>query len=116
MYVQVADELRRDIEGGRLAAGQRLPTWRALAEQYGVAAGTIEKAIEVLRTDGLIEASHGRGTFVRDRQAEPESSAEFVAIMSKIDVLAEELRATKARLEAVESLVERLAGQPASGD
>jgi len=35
-----------------------------LAEHYGVAYGTVRRAIEVLRERGLITTIHGRDTFV----------------------------------------------------
>ena len=62
-YVQVADLLAARIEAGELAG--RMPAERDLAAEYGVAYGTIRRAMEVLRERGLIESVHGRGTFTR---------------------------------------------------
>jgi DNA-binding GntR family transcriptional regulator len=63
-YVQVADDLAARIGRGDLTG--RLPAERDLAKEYGVAYGTIRRAMEVLRERGLVESVHGRGTFTRN--------------------------------------------------
>jgi GntR family transcriptional regulator len=65
-YVQLADDLARRIETGELTG--RLPAERDLATEYGVAYGTVRRAMEVLRERGLVESVHGRGTFVKSGQ------------------------------------------------
>jgi len=63
-YMRVADDIAGRIASGELAPGARLRSERELAEHYGVAYGTIRRAMEVLRKRGLITSVHGRGTFV----------------------------------------------------
>ena len=63
-YVQLADELARKIATGELTG--RMPSERETAETYGVAYGTVRRAMEVLRERGLVESVHGRGTFVKE--------------------------------------------------
>jgi DNA-binding GntR family transcriptional regulator len=67
-WVQVTNDLRKDIESGALPPGTKLPSQPALAEIYGVARGTVDKAIRKLRDEGLLGVSIGRGTFVRERR------------------------------------------------
>jgi GntR family transcriptional regulator len=62
-YIQVANDIADRIARAELAG--RLPAERELAAEYGVAYGTIRRAMEVLRERGLVESVHGRGTFVR---------------------------------------------------
>lgn len=63
-YRQLAAILRTKIGAGEITA--RLPGERALAEEYGVALGTVRKAIAVLRDEeGLVETTPGWGTYVR---------------------------------------------------
>lgn len=64
-YVRVAEDIAARIASGELAPGARLRAERELAEYYGVAYGTIRRAMALLRERGLIETVHGRGTFVR---------------------------------------------------
>ncbi|WIM94021.1 GntR family transcriptional regulator [Actinoplanes oblitus] len=64
-YRDVAKAIRADIEERRLVEGDRLPTVRDLAQRYGVPTGTVAKAVDILRADGVIVAKHGRGLYVR---------------------------------------------------
>lgn len=63
-YGRIAKRLREQIGSGKLAAGARLPTLRALAAQLGVSRDTVAGAYEALQGEGLVEATVGRGTFV----------------------------------------------------
>ena len=67
LWQQVADDLRDQITSSRLAPGARLPSETDLGYQYGVSRVTVRHAIQALADDGLVEAVHGRGTFVTDR-------------------------------------------------
>jgi GntR family transcriptional regulator of arabinose operon len=62
------EQLRRYIlaklETGELKPGDELPTERALAEQIGVARGTVARSLASLERHGLIRRVQGRGTFV----------------------------------------------------
>ncbi|RZQ60467.1 GntR family transcriptional regulator [Amycolatopsis suaedae] len=64
-FRQVAADLRGRIEAGEYAPGTKLPSERELVEAYGVSRPTIRDAVNVLRSEGLVTAEHGRGVFVR---------------------------------------------------
>ncbi|MFD9422626.1 MULTISPECIES: GntR family transcriptional regulator [unclassified Streptomyces] len=66
-YLQIADDLAAQIRSGALAAGDAVPSETTLMERYGVASGTVRKAVAELRAAQLIETHHGRGSFVRSR-------------------------------------------------
>jgi DNA-binding GntR family transcriptional regulator len=63
-YVRVAEDIAARIASGELTPGTRLRAERELAEHYGVAYGTVRRAMKVLRERGLVKSIHGRGTFV----------------------------------------------------
>jgi GntR family transcriptional regulator len=63
-YVQVANDLEGRIRRGELAPGTRLPSERAMAELYGVALGTMRKAIRILAGKGLLVVTPNLGVFV----------------------------------------------------
>jgi DNA-binding GntR family transcriptional regulator len=65
LYVQLADALRGMIESGELTG--RIPATKALAVQWEVAQGTAERALTILREEGLIISAVGRGHFVAKR-------------------------------------------------
>jgi DNA-binding transcriptional regulator YhcF (GntR family) len=52
------------VASGELAAGERLPTVRRLAEDLGVAPGTVARAYRELEASGIIETRGRNGTFV----------------------------------------------------
>jgi len=64
--LQLGWRLRALIRTGELAAGERLPSFRRLAEWSGVNVGTVRAVYETLEADGLVVTRHGQGTFVAD--------------------------------------------------
>ncbi|NDY89630.1 aminotransferase-like domain-containing protein [Ideonella livida] len=64
LYERIAQALAQDIQAGRLQAGQRLPTLKALAALLGVTPGTVSRAYELAHRRGLVSGEVGRGTFV----------------------------------------------------
>ncbi|WP_395296491.1 GntR family transcriptional regulator [Kitasatospora hibisci] len=59
-FEQIRSQIADRARSGELPTGLRLPTVRALAEQLGVAAGTVARAYRELEADGVVE-THGRG-------------------------------------------------------
>ncbi|HEU5104210.1 MAG TPA: GntR family transcriptional regulator [Solirubrobacterales bacterium] len=64
--LQLGWRLRALIRTGELGAGERLPSFRQLAEWAGVNVGTVRAVYEGLERDGLVATRHGQGTFVAD--------------------------------------------------
>ena len=72
--MQLAAVIRGQIGRGELTG--RVPSARTLAQEHDVAPGTAERALALLREDGLIISSMGRGHFVvRAHDALPPSGA-----------------------------------------
>ncbi len=71
IYVRVADALERDVRTGTLISGSRLPTHRDLARDLGITPVTVTRAYAEAAKRGLVEASTGRGTYVRSARREP---------------------------------------------
>ena len=65
-FRQIADDLRALIASGALAPGSRLPSARQMMDRYDVASQTVQSAIRVLRSEGIVRSIQGRGTFVVD--------------------------------------------------
>ena len=64
-YTAVADALRQQIDAGRFAAGELLPTEQELAGQYGISRLTLRKALAQLEAEELVVRRSGAGTVVR---------------------------------------------------
>lgn len=61
---QVAARLRREIIAGIWSQEERLPPERKLAETFGVARGTVRRALSRLASEGFVAVRRGSGTFV----------------------------------------------------
>ena len=86
---QIVTGVRELIEAGTLAAGDALPSTRALAATLGVARGTVVTAFDQLEAEGYLVAARGSGTRVaqiaargpgRRPQARPGHSSEAPAV------------------------------------
>jgi len=64
LYERIASELRQALAGGRYAIGDRLPSERDLAQQYGVSRPTVREAVIALEVDGLVEVRTNSGVYV----------------------------------------------------
>lgn len=64
LQTQVFEQIRTMILGGRLRAGQRLPSSRQLSEQLCVSRITVTLAFARLADEGYVEAVGSTGTFV----------------------------------------------------
>ncbi|EFL17625.1 predicted protein [Streptomyces sp. C] len=63
-YEQIMNDLLAQIREGALPAGARIPSEADLAETFGVARGTVRRAVRELETAGYVTAQHGVGRFV----------------------------------------------------
>ncbi len=66
---QLAGQLREAVRGGRIGAGDRLPSTRALAIALGVSRTVVTDAYAQLYAEGWLRGRHGSGTFVADGAA-----------------------------------------------
>lgn len=64
---QVAASLRERISSGAFAPGSKLPSIVNLSAEYKTSTGTIQKALAILRAEGLIVSVPNYGTFVAER-------------------------------------------------
>ncbi|ACL61690.1 PLP-dependent aminotransferase family protein [Methylobacterium nodulans] len=112
-YLAIVKALADDIRSGRLSPGARLPPQRALAKHLDVDLTTVTRAFNEARRMGLIDASAGRGSFVRGSalpsaslpRPDPSGSVDFSMNMPP--------QPAEARLaERIEAGLSRLAGSP----
>jgi GntR family transcriptional regulator len=66
LHAQLAALLRMHIATGVLLPNTRIPSERALCDQYGVSRITVRKALSELAHEDLIFTSVGKGTYVAD--------------------------------------------------
>lgn len=64
LYEQIYHHIRKEIQSGKLLAGEKLPSTRFLAGYLQVSRSTVEMAYDQLMAEGYIEALPYRGFFV----------------------------------------------------
>ena len=65
-YLQLAQQVRRDITLKRYAPGERLPSVRALAAAQGVSVATVVRCYRHLEALGVVQARHKSGMYVAE--------------------------------------------------
>ncbi|MEB3337731.1 MAG: phosphonate metabolism transcriptional regulator PhnF [Leptolyngbyaceae bacterium] len=63
-YLQIAHQLRQNLQSGTYQAGEQIPTEAQLAQRFNVNRHTLRRAIGLLKEEGLLRVDQGRGTFV----------------------------------------------------
>jgi GntR family transcriptional repressor for pyruvate dehydrogenase complex len=71
-FEEIAGQIRAELAAGRLKVGNRLPSERALSEQFGVSRNTLREALRSLEHSGLIRLQKGAsgGAFISERSGE----------------------------------------------
>jgi DNA-binding transcriptional regulator YhcF (GntR family) len=63
LYEQLAALLRSKIRAGELTG--RVPSIRSLAEEHGISHKTAERALGILKDEGLLVVALGKGYYVK---------------------------------------------------
>lgn len=73
VWIQVAEIMQERIETGVYQPGQRVPGYRGLAQEFGIAENTARKVLKYLVGEGLVQSVPTWGTFVSpaDRRDSP---------------------------------------------
>jgi DNA-binding FadR family transcriptional regulator len=123
---RVASHLSREIEGGDIIPGARLPTESQLADKFGVSRNVVREAIAQLRADGMVEARQGVGAFVMapeqrtairiDREAlkdqrNMEQLFELRSILETESATLAAARCTSDDLDAIKAALDRMGGE-----
>ncbi len=67
LYEKIVEQIEKRIVDGELNAGDKLPSERELAKQFGVSRTSVREAMKALVLRGLIEVTPGRGTYITDQ-------------------------------------------------
>jgi GntR family transcriptional regulator len=105
LHDQVAAEIRRAIAEGEAGPGDRLPLAKDIAAILGVNKNTVLRAMHILRDEGLLEFTRGRGITV---SGTPEKSL----VLSRVRELVDFARRHGYRQEDV---IQMIAGLPQRG-
>ena len=65
IYLQLIELLKHDIVSGKYLTGDKLPSVRDLANEYGVNPNTVQRAYTELEREQLVESDRTNGRFVK---------------------------------------------------
>lgn len=67
-YIEIAENIRRDIANGNMQPGDRLPSFAEMRAELGIGQGTLERVHRILEEENLIVREPNRGIFVASPQ------------------------------------------------
>ena len=83
IYIQIHNQMRKDIEEGVWKVGERIPSERDLALQFKVSRMTLRQAVQTLVDEGILERKVGSGTYVSSKKVQES----MVGIASFTDIM-----------------------------
>lgn len=93
LYEQIIDSVRQSILSGAITPGEKLPSVRNLAKELGINPNTIQKAYNILESDGVILTLPGRGSVVLS-ETEDLRKKQLAKMEEKLSVVAAEAHST----------------------
>jgi len=105
LYLQIRNQIVIGIAEGRLTAGEKLPTVRALAEESGINMMTVSKAYNLLKQEGYITTDRRKGAAVASPTGQPQVKPETI---DGLRLHLSELRLAGMSKDDVTALLERL--------
>jgi GntR family transcriptional regulator len=79
LHQRIAASLRDEIMTGTLGAGSHVPSTSQLKERFGASNATVQKAVQVLKDEGLVVGRPGASVNVREHRQRTMRPADFVA-------------------------------------
>lgn len=101
IHEQISEELRTRIRSGQLPVGSRLPPESTLMAQFGVARGTVRRALRTLNEQGVVQTLRGKGTYVRSGRPEPSIGQTLVGLSEALSYSEKSLTTTVLAQEVV---------------
>ncbi|MFZ3576662.1 GntR family transcriptional regulator [Virgibacillus sp. DJP39] len=84
LYLQVIEEIKRDIQKERYREKEKLPSEFQLSKELGVSRATLREALRILEEDNVVTRKHGVGTFVNPKPIFSSGIEELNSVTSMI--------------------------------
>jgi GntR family transcriptional regulator len=75
VYRQIVEQIKQQVAGNQLRAGEKLPTVRELAQTLGINPATVARAYQELEQENILGASRRRGTLVLGESGNPQGES-----------------------------------------
>ena len=108
IYEQITNQMKNAIITGELAAGEALPSIRALAAELGVSVITTKKAYEVLENESLIRSVPGKGFYVCEYNSDYLKEKHYIELEKRMSELLEDCMKAGMKKEDIIDMVDAL--------
>ena len=108
IYEQISSQIKSMIISGELTAGEALPSIRGLAKSLHISVLTVQKAYDVLQTDGFIETTAGKGCYVSAQNQDFYIEEQQKKIENHFTEAIEIAKVSGIKLDKLQSLLELL--------
>ncbi len=88
-YGRIAEQLRDDLATRKYAVGERLPAIRDLSHRFHCSITTIQRAMELLHREGVLESRQRQGVFIRSLPSRGLNRGRVICLFPKWDWLKE---------------------------
>lgn len=105
IYLQIMNQIKREILNGQLKENDLLPSIRGLAKDLQISVITTKRAYEELEREGYIHTVSGKGSFVAGQNKELLREKRMNKIEEKILEVIEESRVLGLKLEDLQEIV-----------
>lgn len=112
---ELAQQLLAAIDAGQYTVDEKLPSYRELAREHGIAIGTAREALRLLEQQGRVVLRQGSGAFVLSTDAAGSPEQQLRVLLEELEELRAELRragdalvATEERLTVVVNRISRI--------
>ncbi|WP_350344274.1 GntR family transcriptional regulator [Proteinivorax tanatarense] len=108
IYLQIADQIKRQILKGEIEHGFYLPSIRMLAKELQVSVITTKNGYQVLEKEGLIKSVKGRGFYVSAQKEDLLQDIKIKSVEKKLEDVVEEAKELNIPLEEVVEMLKLL--------
>ncbi|GGC89983.1 putative HTH-type transcriptional regulator YmfC [Thalassobacillus devorans] len=84
LYLQVIEQIKRDIENGVYKEKEKLPSEFQLSKKLGVSRATLREALRILEEENIVTRRHGVGTFVNPKPVFSSGIEELISVTAMI--------------------------------
>ena len=105
VYLQIVNQVKYLAAAARLAAGEELPSVRALAEQLVINPNTVARAYLELERAGVVVKKHGSGTYVSEEGSPLARKERMKLLTQRADALLSEAQHMDVALDEIITLI-----------
>lgn len=77
VHERIATDLRREIMDGKLGPGDKLPSTETLKARFGASSASVQKSVQLLKAEGLVEGRAGSAVTVIGARRQPLTPAAY---------------------------------------